>query len=193
MNVVKAADNAISERLVTAVTPLDDRAWLEEMTSMESAIRQSLHSGGGGSSGPATTSNWRKALEAVGTPQRLIARNTEKSMERRDATDARTRAELANFERQTLPVHHGRTKTAILQLPATSSTRTAQQTQTRDRKAHARLLIRRYHRRKAGQKRCDCQSLEGRHNRKRARYTGRRSAPKRSDTIRRYSILALAP
>jgi DNA invertase Pin-like site-specific DNA recombinase len=56
MNVAsKLLDAAVAERLVTAVTPVTIELALEALTNRKSAIRQSLRSGGGGSSGRATT------------------------------------------------------------------------------------------------------------------------------------------
>ena len=61
-------DDAIAERLVTAITPMTIELALEALTSWKSTIRQSLHGGGGGSSGPATTSTWRNGAMKRSTP-----------------------------------------------------------------------------------------------------------------------------
>jgi hypothetical protein len=51
-------DAAVAERRVTAVTPLTIQLALEALSTWKSVIRQSLHSGGDGSSGRATTPIW---------------------------------------------------------------------------------------------------------------------------------------
>jgi hypothetical protein len=63
----KPLDDAIAERLVTAITPMTIELALEALTSMEERDK-SLHSGGGGSSGPATTSTWRNGAMKRSTP-----------------------------------------------------------------------------------------------------------------------------
>ena len=65
----KPLDDAIAERLVGAVTPVTIELALEALTSLEERDTSNrLHSGGCGSSGPATTPIWRNGATRRSTP-----------------------------------------------------------------------------------------------------------------------------
>src|ERR1700716_4309445 len=140
----KPVDDAMAERLVTAVTPLTIELALEALSSLGERDKE-------------IAAQWRRPIdrarydvdlaerryEAVDPANRLIASTLEKR-----GNDAMQRlleleAELANFERQTLRTVTAEQKRQILQL-ASDFPRlwTAPTTAARDRKRMLRLLIR---------------------------------------------------
>jgi hypothetical protein len=145
MNVAsKPLDDAIAERLVTAVTPLTIELALEALTSLEERDK-------------ATAAQWRRRIErarydvdlaerryeAVDPANRLIASTLEKRWNDAMQRLLELEAELANFERQTLRTITAEQKRQILQL-ARDFPRlwTAPTTAAHDRKRMLRLLIR---------------------------------------------------
>ena len=145
MNVAsKPLDDAIAERLVTAVTPLTIELALEALTSLEERDK-------------AIAAQWRRRIErarydvdlaerryeAVDPANRLIASTLEKRWNDAMQRLLELEAELANFERQTLRTITAEQKRQILQL-ARDFPRlwTAPTTAARDRKRMLRLLIR---------------------------------------------------
>src|ERR1700751_2811945 len=137
-------DDAIAERLVTAVTPLTIELALEALTSMEERDK-------------AIAAQWQRRIErarydvdlaerryeAVEPANRLIAGTLEKRWNDAMQRLLELEAELANFERQTLRTITAEQKRQILQL-ARDFPRlwTAPTTAARDRKRMLRLLIR---------------------------------------------------
>jgi hypothetical protein len=145
MNVAsKTLDDALAERLVTAVTPLTIELALEALTSMEERDQ-------------AIAAQWRRRIErarydvdlaerryeAVDPANRLIAGTLEKRWNDAMQRLLELEAELANFERQTLRTITAEQKRQILQL-ARDFPRlwTAPTTAAHDRKRMLRLLIR---------------------------------------------------
>jgi len=145
MNVAsKPLDDAIAERLVTAVTPLTIELALEALTSLEERDK-------------ATAAQWRRRIErarydvdlaerryeAVDPANRLIASTLEKRWNDAMQRLLELEAELANFERQTLRTITAEQKRQILQLGRDFPRLwTAPTTAARDRKRMLRLLIR---------------------------------------------------
>ena len=118
MNVAsKPLDDAIAERLVTAVTPLTIELALEALTSLEERDK-------------AIAAQWRRRIErarydvdlaerryeAVDPANRLIASTLEKRWNDAMQRLLELEAELANFERQTLRTITAEQKRQILQL-----------------------------------------------------------------------------
>ena len=113
----KPLDNAIAERLVTAVTPLRSELALEALTSMEERDK-------------AIAAQWRRRIErarydvdlaerryeAVDPANRLIASTLEKRWNDAMQRLLELEAEWANFERQTLRTITAEQKRQILQL-----------------------------------------------------------------------------
>ena len=140
----KPLDDAIAERLVTAVTPLTIELALEALTSLEERDK-------------ATAAQWRRRIErarydadlaerryeAVDPANRLIASTLEQRWNDAMQRLLELEAELANFERQTLRTITAEQKRQILKL-ARDFPRlwTASTTAARDRKRMLRLLIR---------------------------------------------------
>ena len=140
----KPLDDAIAERLVTAITPMTIELALEALTSMEERDK-------------AIAAQWRRRIErarydvdlaerryeAVDPANRLIASTLEKRWNDAMQRLLELEAELANFERQTLRTITAEQKRQILQL-ASDFPRlwTAPTTAARDRKRMLRLLIR---------------------------------------------------
>jgi DNA invertase Pin-like site-specific DNA recombinase len=145
MNVAsKPLDDAIAERLVTAVTPLTIELALEALTSLEERDK-------------AIAAQWRRRIErarydvdlaerryeAVDPANRLIASTLEKRWNDAMQRLLELEAELANFERQTLRTITAEQKRQILQLGRDFPRLwTAPTTAARDRKRMLRLLIR---------------------------------------------------
>jgi len=145
MNVAaKPLDDAVADRLVTAVTPLTIQLALEALTRLEERDK-------------AIAAQWRRRIErarydadlaerryeAVDPGNRLIAGTLEQRWNDAMQRLIELEAELANFERQTLRTITAEQKRQILQL-ASDFPRlwTAQTTAARDRKRMLRLLIR---------------------------------------------------
>ncbi len=140
----KPLDDAIAERLVTAITPMTIELALEALTSLEERDK-------------AIAAQWQRRIErarydvdlaerryeAVDPANRLIASTLEKRWNDAMQRLLELEAELANFERQTLRTITAEQKRQILQL-ASDFPRlwTAQTTAARDRKRMLRLLIR---------------------------------------------------
>jgi hypothetical protein len=140
----KPLDDAIADRLVTAITPMTIELALEALTSMEERDK-------------AIAAQWRRRIErarydvdlaerryeAVDPANRLIASTLEKRWNDAMQRLLELEAELANFERQTLRTITAEQKRQILQL-ASDFPRlwTAPTTAARDRKRMLRLLIR---------------------------------------------------
>src|SRR6202163_7442 len=140
----KPLDDAIAERLVTAVTALTIELAVEALTSLEERDK-------------AIAAQWRRRIErarydadlaerryeAVDPGNRLIAGTLEQRWNDAMQRLLELEAELANFERQTLRTITADQKRQILQL-ASDFPRlwTAPSTAARDRKRMLRLLIR---------------------------------------------------